>query len=89
MAANAYRDQSSDKKRELIKLVVSNLEWKEGMLSYEFREPFDIISKIKTLKPRRVDTEKAKSAKNKIWWRRRESNPKYYVFSILFIINKI
>ncbi len=75
-AAYAYEGQAKEGKQKLIKILFSNLSWKGGELIATFAEPFDIIRNINKNRPQGPVNIKTISAKNKIWWRRRESNPR-------------
>jgi hypothetical protein len=43
-AHELYQRQTPRQKRQLLNFVLSNSTWKEGELTAEFRQPFDIIA---------------------------------------------
>ena len=48
-AHRMYLQQSSSEKRNLLKNLLSNSSWKDGKLSVEFRQPYDMIANTKKL----------------------------------------
>ena len=45
MAGKLFRQQSSTEKRRLLNFVLSNSTWKDGRLTAEYRQPFDLLAK--------------------------------------------
>ena len=44
-AGTLFRQQSSGEKRRLLEFVLSNSTWKDGRLTAEYRQPFDLLAK--------------------------------------------
>ncbi len=44
-AGRLFRQQSSAEKRRLLGFVLSNCTWKDGQLTAEYRQPFDLLAK--------------------------------------------
>jgi hypothetical protein len=43
-AAIIYKNQNIPEKRQLLKIVHSNLSYRDGLLTAEYRKPFDILA---------------------------------------------
>lgn len=43
-AASLYSTQNTDEKRKLLNFVHSNSSWKDGILSPNYRKPFDLLA---------------------------------------------
>ena len=66
-AGSLFRQQSSAEKRRLLGFVLSNCTWKDGKLTAEYRQPFDLLAKnviaLETKKP----AERTQTGISDIW----------------------
>ncbi len=72
LGQNAHRlfaTQSATDKRRLLNFLLSNCTWKEGTLSAEFQQPFDILAETVLQATRLEALEGPDSAKKEVWLR--------------------
>lgn len=67
-ARNLFERQEAREKRRLLDFLVSNCSWKDGQLTAEFRQPFDLLADTATAETG------SESAKSEIWLLRLDSN---------------
>ena len=73
-ARRLFEKQEPREKRRLLRFVVSNCTWREGLLTAELRQPFDIVIKTASAAALVPAQNEPQSAKSKIWWARQDSN---------------
>ncbi len=60
-AGTLFREQPAAEKRRLLGFVLSNCAWKEGQLTADYRQPFDIFAKSVIAKERKKRVENART----------------------------
>jgi site-specific DNA recombinase len=66
-AQNLYDRQSPREKRRLLKFVVSNCTWKEGVLNVKYRQPFDLFATWQEVAKNPPDVEGGGNGQNEKW----------------------
>ena len=77
LAGNARRlfeKPDAREKRRLLDFLVSNCSWKDGQLTTEFRQPFDLLADTAVAAARTKATSGAESARTENWLLRVDSN---------------
>jgi len=73
-ARRLFEKQQAREKRRLLDFLVSNCSWKDGQLTAEFRQPFDLIADTAMAATNTTAEGTPESAKNEIWLLRLDSN---------------
>ena len=73
-ARRMYSQQSSSEKRALVRNLLSNSSWKDGKLSSEFRQPYDMIVDTKKLHDMKKAAGDSPGGLYPIWRSGRDSN---------------
>ena len=74
---NAYRlfeKQDSREKRRLLNFLVSNSSWRDGELTVQLRQPFDLIAEAMAIEAKRKVAGDASNDLSVIWLRGQDSN---------------
>ena len=74
-ARRLFEKQEAREKRRLLDFLVSNCFWKDGQLTAEFRQPFDLLADTVTAAAHAQATDESDQAKREIWLGGRDSNP--------------
>ena len=75
-ASRLYEGQEMAEKRRLLNFALSNSTWKNGMLTANYRKPFDLLAITNSDYQKRNTASRVKSGVSGIWLRRRDSNPR-------------
>ncbi len=73
-ARRLFEKQEAREKRRLLDFLVSNCSWKDGQLTAEFRQPFDLLADTAIQAASASAEGRSESAKNEIWLLRLDSN---------------
>jgi hypothetical protein len=79
-ADELFEKQDPAEKRRFLDFLVSNAEWKDGALTAEFREPFDMIAKIATEHREKKAAGASEEALHAVWRPQRESKQLFAIF---------
>ena len=74
-ALGHFRKREASGKRRLLNVLVSNCSWKAGVLSAQFRQPFDMLAVANDQTHASSGAEGASEAISEKWYARRDSNP--------------
>jgi site-specific DNA recombinase len=74
-ARKIFASRGSDDKRRLLSFLLSNCVWKDGELTAEFKQPFDMLVETGAWEPPTDDPNGGESADSGNWRRERDSNP--------------
>lgn len=86
-AASTFKETEQNGKRRLMNFALSNCSWKNGQLTVEFRQPFEMIATIGSAPSPGGGCGGVNSPPHPIWWARQDSNlqPDRYERSALTI----
>lgn len=73
-AGMLFRKQSAAEKRRLLGFVLSNCTWKDGHLTAEYRQPFDLLSKNVVAMEKKIPAKSAQTDISENWLRLLGSN---------------
>ena len=69
-----FAAQPAREKRSLFNFLLSNCSWKQGTLTIEFKEPFDILAETVLIADRVEEAEGADLARKAVWLGDLDSN---------------
>ena len=73
-AGKLFRAQSAKEKRRMLDLVLSNCSWKDGTLTAQFRQPFDLLAVAISGASGGEGAESAETARTEKWLPEQDSN---------------
>jgi hypothetical protein len=73
-ARQLFVSRGADDKRRLLSFLLSNCVWKDGELTAEFKQPFDMLMETSGWEPPDDDPSGLEKAENGNWRRERDSN---------------
>ena len=74
-ARRLFEKQEAREKRRLLDFLVSNCSWRDGRLTVEFRQPFDLLADTAMAADNATAANGSDQVKSEIWLGGRDSNP--------------